>query len=275
MNTHGPYLVPRASESVLFGRPARPEFRYYGQPMAAILAGDLARRSAVTPAYSSSAIERYDTAIRYSTDALGQLLDDLEEAGRLDDALVIVTADHGDEFFEHGGFSHGYTLHEEVIRVPLFVKLPGQRGARRVAQRVSILDIYPTIAEVVGVRVSHPIDGESLVPLIRGRADRQPRPLQLVADFLPRLRARGFIEGDTKLLAIESRYDGPGRALRLYDLAADPREHQDLALRQPTRARTLAARLGGSWETLLPAAAADPVPELDRERLRALGYAFE
>jgi len=277
MNTHGPYLVPREARDVLLGRPPRPDFQYYGEPMASILGGDVARREEVTAGYVQSAVERYDTAIRYATDALGALLDELRAAGRFDDALVVVTADHGDEFFEHGGFSHGYTLHEEVLRVPLLVKLPHQREGRRIEQRVALTDVYATIADAVGADAERGVDSRSLVPLIRGEGGvPDPEPLPLLVDFAPRLRASGLVHERHKLVAIEERYDGIRKAVQLYDLEADPGERRDLAADRPERTRELLAELARIARRLeadaeVPAAAV--AEELDRERLRALGYA--
>jgi arylsulfatase A-like enzyme len=273
MNTHGPYLVPPSARETLLGRAPDPSFRYYDPLMAAILGGDVARRSEVTPQYVHSGIERYDTAIRYSTDALGALLDELDAQGRLDDALVVVTADHGDEFFEHGGFSHGYTLHDEVVRVPLLMKLPGQRAAREVEARVSLLDVYPTIAEAVGAELTRGVEGRSLVRWALGEGEPEPRdPLFLSADFSPRLVARGVLSGTQKFVVTSERYDGARGATELYDLASDPGEMHDLSTAQPARVRELAARLEEAQA--LPAAPASDVADgIDVEALRALGYA--
>jgi arylsulfatase len=272
MNTHGPYLVPESAASTLLGRPPDDRFRYYGSPMAEILAGEVAKRSEVTPEYVKSAIERYDTAIRYSTDALGAFLETLEAQGKLDEALVVVTADHGDEFFEHGGFSHGYTLYDEVIRVPLIVKLPGQREARRVPDRVTLMDVMPTIAEAVGAPAPVGLDGRSLLAFTRGEAPPPAPTIPLVVDFSPRLVARGRIEGDHKLIAIDESYDGLSHALRLFDLGEDPHERTDIATQDPVLTRILHAKLLREGGDSLPAAAA-PVADLDRELLEQLGYA--
>jgi arylsulfatase A-like enzyme len=272
MNTHGPYLVPPDRRATLLGRLPGAAFRYYDPLMADILGGDVARRADVTPDYVRSGVERYDTAIRYATDELGALLDELDRAGRLDDALVVVTADHGEEFFEHGGFSHGYSLHEEVVRVPLLVKLPGQREAREVLARVSLEDVHPTIAEAVGAEPEPSVEGRSLVPFARGFGGPPPRdPVFLLAEFSPRLVARGVLSGSQKLVAIEERYDGTRDRLSLFDLAADPREQRDLAAAEPGRARELAVRLRDA-EPASPARSTEVVEALDAERLRALGY---
>lgn len=277
MNTHGPYLVPQSANEVLLGRAPRSDFQYYRAPMGRILAGDIDKRSQVTPSYVESAIERYDTAIRYATDQIGAFLEELRDRKLFDDALIVLTSDHGDEFFEHGGFSHGYTLYEEVVRVPLLVKLPRQREARRVEARVTLMDLLPTLAEVVDAAVPADLDGRSLLPLLEGRAtgdDATPRPLLLSADFAPRLVAEGLIDGRHKLIAIEESYEGARGQVRLYDLASDPGEREDLAARRPGLARAMLARLA-SEAGQAPGRAAPPaaVPEgLDRERLRALGY---
>ncbi len=283
MNTHGPYLVPESAADALLGRPPRPEFQYYRSPMGEILSGDVARRAEVTPAYVESAVERYDTAIRYATDRLGRFLDELRDRGIFDSSIIVVTADHGDEFFEHGGFSHGYTLHEEVVRVPLLVKLPRQREARRVARPVSLMDVLPTLAEAV--QASTPevkakvkeLDGRSLMPLIAAAGEPEasaPRPLYLSADFPPRLVGRALVDGRHKLIAIERSYEGFERQLHLYDLQADPREQRDLGPSQPQLAQSLLARLLRHVEQTQPRAAAPAsvASELDREKLRALGY---
>jgi arylsulfatase A-like enzyme len=271
MNTHGPYLVPPDARERLLGRPPSPLFRYYDETMGGILEGNVALRAKVTPEYVRSGIERYDTAIRYSTDALGALLEELERAGRFDDALIVVTADHGEEFFEHGGFSHGYTLHEEAVRVPLLVKLPGQREARAIDARVSLEDVLPTIVDAVGARLEPPVDGASLLPLIRGEGVPPRDALRLTAEFSPRLVATALIDGDEKLVSVRESYDGRRDAVELYDLRADPGEQRDLAGERPQRAAELAARLREGQAA--PAAASDLAEGLDAERLRALGYA--
>jgi arylsulfatase A-like enzyme len=277
MNTHGPYLVPESASAALLGRPPRPEFQYYRPPMGEILAGEVAKRALVTPEYVESGIERYDTAIRHTTDQLGLFFDELERRGLFDDALIVVTADHGDEFFEHGGFSHGYTLYEEVVRVPLLVKLPGQRKDRRISRRVTLMDVLPTLAEAAGVPAPAGLDGKSLLPALRPELPdtaATESPLFFRVDFAPRLVGGGIVDGRHKLIAIEANYEGAEQVMRLYDLEADPREQVDLAAREPELARELLGRLLHETRSQRETAAAPAAiaTDLDRERLRALGY---
>ncbi|HED64540.1 MAG TPA: hypothetical protein ENJ09_03190 [Planctomycetes bacterium] len=94
-------------------------------------------------------IERYDEAILKTDHYIGEILDSLRERGLYDDALIVVTADHG-ESFAHGVYSHG-VLWEDVIEIPLLIKFPGgEHGGRRVPETVQLVDLYPTLLEEVG-----------------------------------------------------------------------------------------------------------------------------
>jgi len=98
-----------------------------------------------------SLIARYDGELRFVDEQLGRLRERLEELGRWDDTLVVVMADHGEEFWDHGAFEHGHTHHEELLHVPLVVRRPvGPVGVEN-ADRVRQLDIAPTILEFAGL----------------------------------------------------------------------------------------------------------------------------
>jgi arylsulfatase A-like enzyme len=102
------------------------------------------------PALRKSLIARYDGEIRYADAQFGKLREALEQLGRWDDALVIVVGDHGEEFWDHGGFEHGHSHHREVLRMPLIVKRPGD-GAGVSDDRVRQIDIVPTVIDFVGL----------------------------------------------------------------------------------------------------------------------------
>lgn len=94
----------------------------------------------------------YAGEVSHADAEIGTFLASLKADGRYDDALIIVTADHGEEFLEHGGWWHGTTLYDEQIRVPLLVKLPGKaRAGTRVPWQVRQIDLAPTIAELAGL----------------------------------------------------------------------------------------------------------------------------
>ena len=100
-------------------------------------------------------------------DWVGRIVDDLKASGRYDDTLIVLTADHGDGFWEHGFISHSNLPFEELVHVPLIVKMPGSAGAgRRVEDLVGMIDIAPTLIEFVGSSVPPDMEGESFLSVL-------------------------------------------------------------------------------------------------------------
>jgi arylsulfatase A-like enzyme len=280
MNTHGPYRVPPSAEAALLGRAPSREFRYYGLLMADILRrGGMSRRAEVTPAYLQSLIDQYDTAIRYTADQISRVFAMLREAGLYDRSLIIVTADHGEELFDHGGFSHGYSLHSELVHVPLYVKLPGQHQSSSVRARASLTDLVPTVLDVLGLPRPDPTDGVSLRALLPGAPPTAlPWPERVLVHevtWTDRCVARAIVSGHHKLIEVERNYEGRGDEILLFDVERDPAEHTNLASSRPEVVDRLQAELA---QTMVRAKATAigraeiVIRELDQERLRALGY---
>ncbi|MCZ6598713.1 MAG: sulfatase [Planctomycetota bacterium] len=113
--------------------------------------------------------DRYDGSIRRVDDALRGLFDLLEERGALEDTVVVLTSDHGEEFLEHGRIGHERTLEREVLFVPLIVVAPGL-GPRVETHPVGLVDIVPTVLELLGLPAAADVEGQSLVRLARGEA---------------------------------------------------------------------------------------------------------
>jgi len=112
----------------------------------------------------------YDGEIAFTDLQIGRLFDALKETGQYDSSLVIIMADHGEEFWDHGGYAHGKTLYEEMLRVPFLVKLPGQRGAGTTCDAlVEVVDIAPTILELLGLPPVEGFQGRSFAALFEGR----------------------------------------------------------------------------------------------------------
>lgn len=223
--------------------------------LASIRAGeyrpDAAERARVTALYEQD--------VAYVDAQLERLLDLLELSPRFSRALVVLTADHGEEFWEHGGVEHGHTLHEEVVRVPLVMAGPGiPQGVRKEA--TSALDLAPTLLAVAGL-ASDDLPGADL---------RGPLPLSRA------LRLEGLLFGpqwvgvrSSPLKYLRSEFGEE----RLYDLAADPAERRDVAgAREPELAelRRSAAALGLST---LERGEGPALSIRERRALRALGYA--
>jgi arylsulfatase A-like enzyme len=216
-----------------------------------------------SPDVLAHCMSQYDGELRYMDDQVKRIFDALARSGRWDNALVVVTADHGELFGEHGMLGHGSLPWDALVHVPLVVKYPG--GARRgtVDEPVSLVDVAPTILATLG-----------LPPL----PDAQGRPLWerdglVIAEEHASSGgvARAAYDRDGHVLFEQS--DGTARQLALYDLRTDPAQQTPLAADDP-RARRLAADLE-SLVSGLPRAPRGPVPAPDaahQERLRALGY---
>jgi len=278
MNVHGPYQVPEHRRSVLLGHPPGREFSFQDEVWNHVMWGQSEWRDRVTDGYLRSFVDQYDTAIRYSLDELGAFFDDLAEQGLYDDSLIIVTADHGEELYDHHGFGHSYTLHREVLRVPLYIKMPRQQRCKTVSGRTSLMDILPTVAEVIGIETGPDVDGRSLVPLIHGHADPEAfddRPLLFHTEWQHRGIARAILSGRYKLIEIEKNYEKLENVHRLYDVEADPGEITDLSDERPDVVRQLREEMrSGFAEFGYPVEAVDQhtLTDEEQEKLRALGY---
>ncbi len=151
--------------------------------------------------------------------AIGRLLEALAARGELNDAILVVMGVHGEEFLERGGAGHGRTLYDESIRVPLIIHAPALFAAGRVRAPVDMLDLAPTLTDLIGVAPPDEWQGESLVSLLD---DPQPPPRLAVSHL-----------GDGSRAAIVGRYKlvlGPGvgpAAERFHDLTEDPGELHD------------------------------------------------
>jgi len=107
-------------------------------------------------------VARYDAEIGYVDACLGQLADGLRARNALDDSLLVVTASQGTEFLEHDSVGHGWTLDEEVLRVPLLVRAPGRLAPGSVAHAVSLVDLLPSASALLGRPARDPLDGRAL-----------------------------------------------------------------------------------------------------------------
>jgi arylsulfatase A-like enzyme len=220
----------------------------------------------------------YDGEIRFTDGYVGRVLDLLAELGHADDTIVVLTSDHGDEFFEHGDKGHHRTLYEEVLHVPLVVSFPGRLPAGRVVNEpVSIVDIVPTVLELAGLPTPAAVEGQSLVPLLRpeARPNAPARERALVAELYlkPNLNLQVALRRD-RLKRIQS-LNFPHS--ETYDLGDDPHE------REPRRPDVTTAALGGdlarwlagTWPSYGALQTEPRAVALDQgqiEALRALGY---
>ena len=226
--------------------------------------------------------ELYDIEIAYMDATIGRVFDKLEELGRWDDTIVVVTADHGEGLGDHDWWTHG-VLYQEQIRVPLVVRGPGLPGGGRVDSLVRTIDIVPTLGELLGLGADDlpPTDGVSLVPLIRGEAE----DLDLMAysdsvNLMVYTTSADIRDHKNDMLfcvVIDGRWKYIHHLKRtaeseLFDLENDPRELVNLASERPD----IVQRAHGELKQLefMPYTQlenANVSPEV-LEKLRQLGY---
>ncbi|HSV07354.1 MAG TPA: sulfatase-like hydrolase/transferase [Candidatus Binatus sp.] len=206
-------------------------------------------------------------------ESIGQFLTDLGRLGVLDDTLIVLVADHGEEFHDHGRFSHGRTLYDEVTHVPLIIRLPGgDEGGRHVMPLARQIDILPTVLAQVGVPVPDHVDGHSLGLEEDGALPERHEAFSQTNLGGPSLEAVE-VEG-WKIIENAGRVQG---GVEVYDLGADPKETHNLADGAPLLVgygeQRLAEWRTGAWRpTHRPGVTQPQLDGNTRERLRALGY---
>jgi len=215
----------------------------------------------------------YDGEVAYTDSLVGDFRGALERRGLLEDALVVITSDHGEGLGDHGEEFHGFFVYDTTVHAALIVRLPERAaGGRVVAGAVSHVDLLPTILDLAGLAVPERVHGRSLTPLLAGRGADWSRPVY--SESLYALLHYGW----APLRAIRTdRFkliDAP-RA-ELYDLAEDPSELTNLHGLEPNRVQALATALADLRRGIdsggLPGA---PKPDLDEQtlaKLRSLGY---
>lgn len=210
----------------------------------------------------------YDAEIRFSDDQFGRVIRALKETGRYDDALIVLVADHGEQFMEHGELAHAKSLHEEELGVPLIIKLPGkQHAGREIRQVVQMADIAPTLLDALGVNHPSKMDGRSFMPLIEQTGTYPPSPA------FARLRIGKLHQYMAQTDTMKYIHDIITGESFWYDRKEDAAEVH--ALFQPPPG-------GAELKAFADEMAARPVPEKgstspplteeERQQLKALGY---
>lgn len=226
-----------------------------------------------SPAEAEKLRRLYDGEIVYLDAQLGLFFDTLRKRGLYDDALIILTADHGEEFHEHGGWWHGTTLYDEQMHVPLIVKLPAGRAKGEVVSALATsLDIVPTVLATAGVGVPTDLPGRVLPHDDRTLPARDSvfAEEDFEGNLLAAVRTPAW-----KLIAANAGNPRGLKSRELYDLGADPGEQHDEAASKPTERETMEAAMGRATleaRAHTGAAEAAEVDEAAKERLRALGY---
>jgi arylsulfatase A-like enzyme len=217
----------------------------------------------------------YDLEVRYTDEQFGRLLDTLDSLGLFDNTLVVFTSDHGEEFWEHENVGHGHTLYNELTRVPLVIKPPGNAPpVQRVDAQVRLIDLAPTILDILRLPPMTEGQGTSLLPLMEG-APAEDR--QSFGESLIYFGEKKSVDDGRYRLILSPNSGGE----ELYDLLADPGARHNLAPDLPQVLQRLRASLDQHlieqqrfYQGLEKSAEGDRavLDSRTRERLRSLGY---
>ena len=258
---HSPYTPPAGFEQ-LFG-----EYSGEIEPSNDALIAIQGKASKVLKNSDFDYLEAlYDGGIRYTDQILGDLFSALEKTGFLDNAVVIITADHGEEFGEHGGVLHGGKLYEELLHVPLIVFGTGVERGVVDPRLVSLVDIAPTILSAAGLPIPERMEGRDLLGDLPPPAWPEQRIFAQYGSQLYCVRTPRW-----KLI-----YRPGSEREQLFDLRHDPSERRNLVQKDPKMAAKLLAEIEAWRRTRLRLDLANRPqnePSADKlEELRALGY---
>jgi len=229
--------------------------------------------------------ELYDAGIRQLDNEIGRFLGLIESEGLLNDALILITSDHGEEFMDHGRMDHFLTMYQEVLRVPLIIRGPGIPQGLQIDTPVSLVDIVPTVLAIAGIEGRKELDGVDFSPLFLD-STRPPSDLEsrfifgeaagglthalMMDDIYPIYRS--IRKGRHKLI-----HNSKDESWSLYDLEVDPGESDDLFSQEAKTplVRELTSAMEERYKDFDPNPAPENRVELETwelEKLRALGY---
>lgn len=224
---------------------------------------------------------RYEREIVHLDRLLADFLDELATLAPAEDVLVVITSDHGEEFLEHGSILH-LQLYDEVMKIPLFLRWPGNVPAGlRIETPVSLVDVVPTVLQLVGA-TPPTTDGVSLVPLLEGAEIARDAVFgQSAVSSFNQYRPQFVVRSAAAKCVGRQTGDG-GRVVQCFDLTRDPLEKHALAPSENAQFGVLEEQLGGYFDRAIRTVdgeaeereieAADEIDPARREKLRMLGY---
>lgn len=253
MDTHSPYNAPREF-SEIFGiknnTPLNPgEFK--------TLDIRILNEIGLSQGDKNQLVSLYDGAIKYFDYNFKKIIDNLEKLGILDNTIIILTSDHGEEFWEHGGFAHGHTLYNELLHIPLIIRYSSHLPAKHIKPHVQLLDLFPTILSMARINNDFELRGNDLIPPILNNRDFNEEIF--FEGLLDGAEKKGILKENWKLIEntgernddtfeilgelMKYLYPEYKKSLELYNLDQDIQEKNNLINKYPNITIKLKARL--------------------------------
>lgn len=215
----------------------------------------------------------YAAEISAVDESCGRLFDYLKSAKLYDNSIVVVLSDHGEEFLDHGGFEHGHTMYDELLNVPLMIKMPSNlRAGEIISLPVRLIDVIPTLLEVISIDIPESFQGRSLLQLIKKGRFKETWPAFSEETHWGE-ELKSVRDGNYKLISNHS-FD----AFELYNVFSDPREKVDLSNSEKEKTRMMRRTVIRWMRSNLSKAkqlGEENLGTLDKktiENLRSLGY---
>jgi arylsulfatase A-like enzyme len=215
--------------------------------------------------FGETEIDKYDSEIAFTDHHIGRFLDHLKSLGLYKNTIIMIVADHGEEFGEHGGKYHGPTLFEEVVHVPLIVKVP-RFSRQRIKNVVIGMDLAPTLLKLLGMDVPAEFKGKA-IPTARRRFVPKGDRTVVLETFHSNVAKRAIIRDGWKLIQdlIKDNW-------KLYDLKNDPKEKRDLVKDRPQKTEAIRTELTEFYKNPPTEAVKNKLSEEQIENLKGLGY---
>jgi|Deesub1362B_J571_1020462.scaffolds.fasta_scaffold00064_4 arylsulfatase A-like enzyme len=270
---HSPYKVPKFYQKLFASDYSREPVINY--PLKFGLFLPFEKGESLPKQKLKNMIAQYDAKIFYHDESLGILFQELKNLNLQKKTIIIITSDHGEEFYEHEGWGHGHSLYEETIHVPLIFYCPGliPKG-KRIKEIVSLVDVFPTILSLCGINLKIPykIEGLDLTPLFYAK---NPKPIRnFIFSELTQGENSAWCLRTDRYKVIEIRF-GIKRERLLFDLKADPNEKNNIYEEKKEIAIELLRKLNFIIQQAEEKSFSPKKTELDIElkrKLKSLGY---
>ncbi len=229
----------------------------------------------ITQAQREHYIRLYEQALQYTDDQVKKLLSELDSLETLANTILVIVSDHGEEFLEHGHWGHVETnLFEEILRIPLIIRLPGEPAGRVINRLVSTIDLMPTLLDLVGCPIPDGVEGSSLVPLWSDAPEERSNHAITISERWRDSSHLVAVRSETHKFIWDSQHP---EGSKLFDLRSDPSERHDVRTENPDLVKEFQSILDQHLEKVARTAKDGQImePEHDEEiirRLRDLGY---